>query len=134
MHICQWRNKVPSFYRFNNLCNFEVNKQVHPLTSIYNLHRQAINTCYTERKNTKSEAGKLSVKSTPLNFIYNWKIGGKHCCALANARKTVFAQFGRRGALIAYFPSEMKHDNKRSCFRHWQLFLIFFIAHLPILV
>ncbi len=61
-----------------------------------------------------------------IKFNLQLEIGGKHCCALANARKTVFAQFGRRGALIAYFPSEMKHDIKRSCFRHWQLFPIFF--------
>jgi hypothetical protein len=67
----------------------------------------------------------LNVKSALLNFIYIG-IGVKHCCALANVRKTIFAQFRRRGAFIAYFPSENEHDNKKvvsaigNCF---QIFL-----------
>ncbi len=47
------------FYRHNNLYNFEVNKQVNPPSPLENLHRQAINTCYTERTKTKREAGKM---------------------------------------------------------------------------
>jgi hypothetical protein len=37
-----------------------------------------------------------------------FEIGGKNCGALAKARKTVFAQFRKRGAFIAYFPSEIE--------------------------
>jgi hypothetical protein len=28
--ICPWRNKLPSFYRLDNLYYFEVNEQVNP--------------------------------------------------------------------------------------------------------
>jgi hypothetical protein len=61
-----------------------------PPTTLHNLHSQAINTFYSKRIKTKREAGKiLNVDSVPLNFIYNWKIRDKHCCALVNAGKTV---------------------------------------------
>jgi hypothetical protein len=62
---------------------------------LHSLHRQAINTSYSERTKTKREAEKelllkiLNVNSAPLNFIYNWKSFGKHHCALANADKTL---------------------------------------------
>jgi hypothetical protein len=49
----------PCFYRHNNLYNFELNKQVHSPTALHNLQRQAINTCYTERKKNKRDAGKV---------------------------------------------------------------------------
>jgi hypothetical protein len=54
--------KGPCFHRHNNLYNFEVNNQVHLPTSLHNLQRQAINTCYTERTKTKREAGKVLFK------------------------------------------------------------------------
>jgi hypothetical protein len=48
----------PCFYRHNNPYNFEENKHGPYPIPLYNLHRQAINACFTERKKTKREAGK----------------------------------------------------------------------------
>jgi hypothetical protein len=123
MHsVLSMADKVPFYFIFRS------NEQVHLPASLHNLHRQAINTCYTERTKTKREAGKvnlnlliiLKVNSAPWNFIYNLKSHHKHRCALANARKAVFSQF-IKGAFSTAFTSEKWNDDKKvySAIGNW---------------
>jgi hypothetical protein len=72
----------------------------------------------------------------PLKYIYNWKSRNKHRCAMANAGKTVFAQFPKTRSIHRGFSNRKMKDNyqQKSSLHFWQLIPNFFIAPLPIFV
>jgi hypothetical protein len=113
------------------------------IPSFFNLQWQAVfkstYSCYTERKKTKKEVGKvlvlkiLNVTSAALCFIYNRKNRDKHRCALANAGKKLFTRFLKAQSIHRGFSYwEMKIIIKKCSFRHWEPIPNFFITPLPI--